>query len=107
LWDTNVQVLYADAWERFKHTTKKIVYVFSLFLDVLIELNELTTVLFRMSMFISKHPSTCPRVLDATDYPPHNIIHDTQKYPLFYDALYYPQYNESVYAIAEKFCCWL
>ncbi|KAG1773640.1 hypothetical protein EV702DRAFT_1129554 [Suillus placidus] len=60
-----------------------------------------------MSVFISKHPSTCPRVLDATDCPPHNILHDTQKYPLFYDALYYPQYNESVYATAEKFCCWL
>ena len=67
----------------------------------------LTTFIFRMSVFLSKHPSSCPRVLDATDCPPHNILHDIQTYPLFYDALYYPQYTESVYATAEKFCCWL
>lgn len=60
-----------------------------------------------MSVFLSKHPSTRPRVLDATDCPPHNILHDIQTYPLFYDALYYPQYNDSIYATADKFCCWL
>ncbi|KAG2071866.1 hypothetical protein BDR04DRAFT_1097481 [Suillus decipiens] len=31
-----------------------------------------------MSVFLSKHSSTYPRVLDATDYPPHNILHDAQ-----------------------------
>ncbi|KAG0705608.1 hypothetical protein DFH29DRAFT_906115 [Suillus ampliporus] len=60
-----------------------------------------------MSVFLLKHPSTCPRVLDATDCPPHNILHDIQKYSLFYDALYYSQYNESVYPTARNFCRWL
>jgi hypothetical protein len=38
--------------------------------------------------FLSKQPSVLPRVLCASQCPPHNVLHETYEYPLYYDPFY-------------------
>jgi len=58
-------------------------------------------------MFLVKQPSVVCCVLNSDLRPPHDLLHDIQTYPLFYDALYYPQYHLHVFSTAESFCSWL
>jgi hypothetical protein len=58
-------------------------------------------------LFLTKQPSVLSRVLDIRDCPPHFTPHDVSTYPLYYDALYYPQFHSAVYASAHQFCSWL
>ncbi|KAG2080377.1 hypothetical protein BD769DRAFT_1556345 [Suillus cothurnatus] len=60
-----------------------------------------------VSPFLTKYPSHVPRVLDAVAYPPHNLCHLIESYPLYYDPVYYPQFHTSVFATSENFCLWL
>ncbi|KAG1750870.1 hypothetical protein EDB19DRAFT_1677336 [Suillus lakei] len=43
-------------------------------------------------VFIPKLPSVKSRVLPYKLCPPHDVIHDLESYPTYYDALYYPHY---------------
>lgn len=45
-------------------------------------------------------------VLTIVSCPP-DVVYDTQKYPLFYDPLYYPQCHSAVFANACSFSLWL
>ena len=58
-------------------------------------------------MFLVKQPSVVCRVLSSNLCPPHDVLHDIETYPLFYDPLYYPQYHLHVFSTAENFCSWL
>ena len=58
-------------------------------------------------MFLVKQPSVVCRVLSSDFCPPHDVLHDIETYPLFYDSLYYPQYHLRVFSTAENFCSWL
>jgi len=58
------------------------------------------------SFRIRKCPSTSTvaRVLDAGDHPPHNMLHDIESYPLFYDPLYYPRFYPHIFCASRSFC---
>lgn len=58
-------------------------------------------------VFLIKEPCTRARVLDIASCPPHDVDHDTDAYPIFYDPLYYPQCHSIVFANASSFCLWL
>jgi len=45
-------------------------------------------------------------VLDAGFHPPHKTPHDIETYPLFYDALYYPQFYPHIFCSSGSFCSW-
>jgi len=57
--------------------------------------------------FLSKQPSVLPRVLCASDCPPHDVLHECSEYPLYYDALYFPEYHSSLFRTEKKVCQWL
>ena len=58
-------------------------------------------------MFLVKQSSVVCRVLSSDLCPPHDVLHDIETYPLFYDPLYYPQYHLRIFSTAENFCSWL
>jgi len=58
-------------------------------------------------MWLNKRPSVISRVLDADDCPPHDVIHDINDYPKFYDALYYPQWYPQFFLSPNKCSMWL
>ena len=58
-------------------------------------------------MFLVKQPSVACRVLNSDLCPPHDLLHDIESYPIFYDALYYPQYHLCVFSTPENFYSWL
>lgn len=55
---------------------------------------------------MTKVPSCVSRVLDEDDCPPFTV-HDIRDYPVHYDALYFPQYHDHIFATARSFCSWL
>jgi hypothetical protein len=58
-------------------------------------------------MFLLKQPSKKTRVLNYDLCPPHNVVHDVELYPVYYDALYFPHYHPGVFATPDNFCLWL
>ena len=58
-------------------------------------------------MFLFKQPSVLARALCASICPPHDVQHDCTHYPLFYDPLYFPQYNCAVFESEQSVCQWL
>ncbi|KAG2078586.1 hypothetical protein BDR04DRAFT_322851 [Suillus decipiens] len=60
-----------------------------------------------MSLILSKQPSVVTRLLEFDACPPHDAVHDIQHYPLYYDALHFPQYHVQVFASSDNFCAWL
>ena len=62
---------------------------------------------FSFLMFLFKQPSVLARALCASDCPPHDVEHDSTHYPLFYDPLYFPQYNCAVFESEQSVCQWL
>jgi hypothetical protein len=58
-------------------------------------------------MFLNKKPSVVTRILDFADCSTHSTIHDVQMYPIYYDALYFPQFHPHVYVSPSNFCLWL
>lgn len=57
-------------------------------------------------VFLRKEPCMRAHVLTIVSCPP-DVVHDTQKYPLCYDLLYYPQCHSAVFANACSFSLWL
>jgi hypothetical protein len=57
--------------------------------------------------FINKQPYRQPRALNLVDCPPHNEPHAPCLYPLYYNALYYPQYHESCFSNPTSVSAWL
>jgi hypothetical protein len=57
--------------------------------------------------FLLKQPSTQPRVLCASQIPPHNIYHDISDYPMFYEPAYYPACYISLFDNEDSVCQWL
>jgi hypothetical protein len=57
--------------------------------------------------FLSKQPCVLARVLNASDCPPHNVLHENFDYPLYYDPLYFPQDHSLLFQTEESVCAWL
>jgi len=57
--------------------------------------------------FICKKPCVVPRVLCASQCPPHNILHDILDYPFYYEPIYFPEYYASLFATKQSCCVWL
>jgi hypothetical protein len=45
--------------------------------------------------------------LNASDCPPHNVLHENFDYPLYYDLLYFPQDHSLLFQTEESVCAWL
>jgi hypothetical protein len=58
-------------------------------------------------MFLVKQPSMKSRVLNYELCPPHDLVHDLESYPTFYDPLYYPHYHPYTFSTPENLCAWL
>lgn len=58
-------------------------------------------------MFLCKTPCRVARVLDERYCPPPALAHNISDYPIYYDALYYPQYYPSFFESPENFCSWV
>ena len=64
--------------------------------------------LFNLQMpFVNKMPCTVARVLALEACPPHDVLHSPSEYPKYYDALYYPQFNQNVFRTPLSVCVWL
>ena len=50
---------------------------------------QLLAAILSKIMFLVKQPSVVYRVLNSDLCPPHDLLHDIESYPIFYDALYY------------------
>jgi hypothetical protein len=57
--------------------------------------------------FLCKQPCVLARVLNASDCPPDNVLHEIPDYPLYYDALYFPQDHPLLFQTEESVCRWL
>ncbi|KAG2123405.1 hypothetical protein DEU56DRAFT_983831 [Suillus clintonianus] len=57
--------------------------------------------------FAVKLPCRSPRALAEHFCPPELVPHDHFDYPVYYDALYYPQYHTSHFETPQTFCSWL
>jgi hypothetical protein len=59
--------------------------------------------------FLSKQPSVLPRVfkLCASQCPPHNVEHDIEQFPSYYDPIYFPSYHSSLFLTEQTVCQWL
>ena len=57
--------------------------------------------------FLSKRACTASRVLLLTDCPPHDVPHLPFEYPIYYDALYYPEFHGPVFDTPPSFLRWL
>ena len=70
---------------------------------------QLLAAILSKIMFLVKQPSVVCRVLNSDLCPHHDLLHDIESYPIFYDALYYPQYHLilRVFSTPENFCSWL
>jgi len=68
---------------------------------------QLLAAILSKIMFLVKQPSVACRVLNSDLCPPHDLLHDIESYPIFYDALYYPQYHLCVFSTPENFYSWL
>ena len=60
-----------------------------------------------MMPFLCKQPCLQPRVLSASQCPPHDVVHDVSQFPDFYDALYYPMDHPSLFVSEQNVCAWL
>ena len=63
--------------------------------------------LLNLMLFLSKKPSVVPRVLCASECPPHNVLHEIDDYPRFYEPTYFPCYYDSIFVSEESVCGWL
>src|SRR5882762_11090671 len=57
--------------------------------------------------FLKKRACTAPRALLLEDCPPHNVPHMPSDYPIYYDALHFPELCASVFESPDSFCTWL
>ena len=57
--------------------------------------------------FIIKQSCTAACVLPLKFCPPHNMLHDIDHYPCYYDPLYFPKLHFSVFESAESVKVWL
>ena len=62
---------------------------------------------FSFLMFLFKQPSVLACALCTSICLPHDVQHDCTHYPLFYDPLYFPQYNCAVFKSEQSVCQWL
>lgn len=60
-----------------------------------------------MCAFMTKKLCVVTHVLDIRDCPPHDVVHLVETYPLYYDALYFPELHLTIYASSHGFCSWL
>ena len=58
-------------------------------------------------LFLNKHTCTVPRALLLEDCPPDNVLHIPSDYPIYYDALHFPELHASVFESSNSFCTWL
>src|SRR5580700_4125489 len=58
-------------------------------------------------MFLAKSPCKFPRVLDFESCPPEGLEHYASDYPIYYDALYFPNDHSHVFSTTENICTWL
>ena len=56
---------------------------------------------------MEKSASRRSRVLDVSDCPPEDVPHYIHDYPLFYDALYYPELYPHYFVDSESCTTWL
>jgi hypothetical protein len=57
--------------------------------------------------FLFKQPSELPRVLCASQCPPHNVVHEMNDYPLYYDPAYFPESFQTIFDSEDSVCEWL
>ena len=57
--------------------------------------------------FLKKRACTAPRALLLEDCPPDNVPHMPSDYPIYYDAVYFPELYASVFESPNSFCAWL
>ena len=57
--------------------------------------------------FINKWACRAGRVLAYKDCPPHDTMHETNDYPLYYDTLYFPELHLSTFETMETVKAWL
>ena len=67
------------------------------------ETETITTIM----TFMVKQPSLLPRALCALQCPPHNLYHDIEDYPEYYNPLYFPAFYASLFASENSVCEWL
>jgi hypothetical protein len=58
-------------------------------------------------LFLVKNACLQARVLDKADCPPCGIPYNKIDYPLFYDALYYPELHRNIFLHPFAVSCWL
>ena len=58
-------------------------------------------------VFLCKQPSELPRVLCASYCPPHDVSHEIDDYPLYYDPLYFPSCYANIFDSEVGVCQWL
>jgi hypothetical protein len=58
-------------------------------------------------VFLHKKPCMNIRILDETDCPPHNTLHDIADYPKYYDTLYHPEQYPVVFCSPESIVSWM
>jgi hypothetical protein len=54
-----------------------------------------------------KLPCRASRALAEHTCPPELVPHELSAYPVYYDALYYPEYHASCFDTPRSFCSWL
>ena len=57
--------------------------------------------------FINKWACMAAHVLVYEDCPPHDTMHETDDYPMYYDALYFPELHLSMFKTLETVKAWL
>ncbi len=58
-------------------------------------------------MFLFKHPCCSVHIIEATHYPELDSDVNISQYPVYYDALYYPQYHLNTFASSKGVSAWL
>lgn len=57
--------------------------------------------------FVVKIPSKVARVLTIEACPPHDEIHETNDFPIFYDPCYYPELYPQIFETVDSVTIWL
>ena len=66
-----------------------------------------SSIVYRVMGFLFKQPSVQPCILCASHCPPHDVLHEIDDFPLYYNPLYYPLYNTSVFKTKVSVCLWI
>ena len=60
-----------------------------------------------MCFLFNKQPSELSRALCTSECPPHNVLHDMNDYPSYYDPVYFPTNYPSIFDSEDSVCEWL